>query len=222
MNRVAVLVLFFTATAACSSNSTAGAPDAATADGSSPDAATVPDASGDASIADGASPPPQDASGDASSSASSDGSTGAPSDAAGDGASACNTLANIGSPVTITEVAQDPPPPQGGTVVDGTYVLTSETTYTGPGGATGTTGTQTVTIQITGNTIQVAKDFDPPTSTYTLSTSGTTFSTTGVCPPGVGPLAGSYTATPTSFTVLLGPSATDAGPRWIEEVFTKH
>jgi hypothetical protein len=82
-------------------------------------------------------------------------------------------------------------------------------------------GPQTITIQITGGTIQVVKDFDPPTSTYSLATTGTTFMTTGVCPPGVGPLQGSYTATSTTFTIVLGPNVTDAGSHWLEESFTK-
>jgi hypothetical protein len=154
-----------------------------------------------------------------------DGSGVAPSDAADatsqDGPAACNSLMNVGQPVTVMEVAQDPPAARGGTVSDGVYTLTSETIYTGTGGPTATMGTQTITIQITGGTIQVVKDFDPTTSTYSLATTGTTFMTTGACPTGVGPLQGSYTATSTSFIILLGPNVTDAGSHWLEESFTK-
>jgi hypothetical protein len=178
-------------------------------------------ASACSSSSSGSTGPASDAA--SSTDTSSPGDAGGSTDAGeeGDGATVCNALPNTATPVTVTQVAQDPPAPQGGTVADGTYKMTSETIYTGAGGATGPMGTQTVTIQITGATIQVAKDFDPPTSTYTLATSGTGFTTTGACPPGLGPLQGSYTATPTSFTVLLGPNMTDAGSHWIEEVFAK-
>jgi hypothetical protein len=183
--------------AACSSSSSSsgGGNDAGVSEAGSPDA-------------------PEDTPGEAEGEASSEAAT-------ADGPAGCNDLMNVGQPVTVTEVAQDPPTPQGGTVSDGTYVLTTETVYTGAGGPTGTMGTQTITIQIASGTIQVVKDFDPPTSTYSLVTTGTMFNTTGVCPAGVGPLQGSYTATATTFSVLLGPNMTDAGSHWLEEAFTK-
>jgi hypothetical protein len=37
----------------------------------------------------------------------------------------------------------------------------------------------------------------------------------------LGPLQGSYTATPTTFSILLGPNMTDAGSHWLEEFFTR-
>src|SRR5262245_29922908 len=42
---------------------------------------------------------------------------------------ACNTLANIGSPITPTCVTGTMPTGIGGTILDGTYVFTSQTYY---------------------------------------------------------------------------------------------
>jgi hypothetical protein len=52
----------------------------------------------------------------------------------------CVSLQNCGTKVNVTEVAQTPPIPGGGTVVAGTYVMTDLTVFTGAGGATGDTG----------------------------------------------------------------------------------
>ena len=50
----------------------------------------------------------------------------------------CNTLDLTGvAAVTLTQVAGDAPSAAGGTVADGTYLLTKYTLYTGPGGPTG-------------------------------------------------------------------------------------
>jgi hypothetical protein len=142
-------------------------------------------------------------------------------DAGDAGAVVCNTLALGATPVTITQVASDPPAFQGGTVVDGTYKLTSETIYTGDGGATGPKGTATTTIQFQGGTIQAAKDSDPPTSTYGFAPTGGTYYATGKCPPGLGDIAGSYTATATTFTASFGAPGNDGGPPVYVETFTK-
>jgi hypothetical protein len=53
----------------------------------------------------------------------------------GDGG--CNALENCATKVFINQLAQDPPTPTGGTVPDGTYVLTSYTAFTGTGGPVG-------------------------------------------------------------------------------------
>jgi hypothetical protein len=145
-------------------------------------------------------------------------------DAAGDAASdapvVCNTVVNAAPSVTKTQVAMAPPAPQGGTLVDGTYFLTDYTIFTGPQGATGSTGTSQTTLQITGNTLQVADKGSPPTRTVMLTTSGTGFTAKTSCPSGLGDISGSYTATATSLVVQLGGNP-DAGTPTTQETFTK-
>ena len=61
----------------------------------------------------------------------------------------CNTLQNCGARVFILNVAQAPPTAQGGTIPDGTYVLTDYRVFTGAGGQSGTTSawfTETMTL----------------------------------------------------------------------------
>lgn len=76
------------------------------------------------------------------------------------GACACNALVNTTPPVPevqTTNVAADLPAPAGGTIVDGTYYLTAENVYTGPGGASGPTGvTVANVVVIQGGTVQFA------------------------------------------------------------------
>ncbi len=52
----------------------------------------------------------------------------------------CGFGANVGSDVDVQQMASTAPTPTGGTIADGTYVLTSGTLYTGAGGATGPLG----------------------------------------------------------------------------------
>jgi hypothetical protein len=51
----------------------------------------------------------------------------------------CNQLQNCGAKVYVVEVAATAPAAVGGTVVDGTYVLTDYKMYTGPSGTSGPT-----------------------------------------------------------------------------------
>jgi len=132
-------------------------------------------------------------------------------DAGDGGPTVCNSLVNSAQPVAIVEVAGEPPPGEGGTPASGTYVLTSETRYTGPDGATGDGGTDQITIQIAGSTIQVSKTSMPTTATYSFNPSGTSYIALGICPPHTGGLMGSYTATPTTFTASLTAQGSDAG-----------
>jgi hypothetical protein len=193
------LVLVVLAVPACSSSSSpAGASDAGSGG----------DASGDAST-------PVEAS------LSDDAGGGAAADAPDDGPTVCTTLVNAGQPVTASQVATAAPPFQGGTIAEGTYVLTSETVYTGPGGATGPGSTQSITIRIQSGTIEVAKDTDPPTSTYMLAPTGTTYVATGQCPPMLGDIVGSYTATTTTFVASLGAPGGDGGTPTNVDTFTK-
>jgi len=49
----------------------------------------------------------------------------------------CNALVNCAPHVDVNEVAQNPPAATGGTVPDGTYLLTGYQIFTGPSGSTG-------------------------------------------------------------------------------------
>ncbi len=51
----------------------------------------------------------------------------------------CNTLANCGSKIYVIQEPQSGPTAQGGTVLDGTYVLTDYRVFTGGGGSSGVT-----------------------------------------------------------------------------------
>jgi hypothetical protein len=176
-----------------------GVTDAAAKEGAAPtqkDAAIQPDASpGDASSAPDAT---------------SEGGT----------AVACNTLANTAMPVTVQQLAEDPPAPLGGTVADGKYDLTGVAIYTGPDGPSGSTGSAQTTIEISGSTIEVSSTGEPPTRTTSLSTSGTTFTSTDTCPDSV-VSTGSFTATSTTFSIFLDGGTDDAGARTVVETFTR-
>jgi hypothetical protein len=172
--------------------------------------------SGADAVSEGATPPEAEAGGNDASNSEDAG------DADDGGPTVCNTLVNAGQPVTATQVAEVAPAFQGGTVVDGTYTLTSQTIYTGPGGATGpSTTTLTTTISIQGSTFQVSKDTSPPTSTYMFAPTGTTYVATGECPDLVGNIVGSFTAMATTFVVSLEAPGDDGGAPTTVDTFTK-
>jgi hypothetical protein len=150
------------------------------------------------------------------------GDSGPLTDAAGsvaDGAAACNALTNAASPVMGTEVAQNPPTLVGGTIVDGTYFLTGLTTYTGPQGSTGSSGTTQTTIKISGATIQVITNGTPATRNETLTTTGNQFTSTDTCPD-TNVIQGTYTATATTLVVQFSAGTDDAGARTVAESFS--
>lgn len=171
------------------------------------------DAASDASTTDAAAH-------DAASSDDSASDVSAP-DAAG---RACNLVVNVAPTIAIDFVATAPPAAQGGAIVDGTYTMTSATIYTGVGGNAGPTGlTAKVTIAISGATIQVASKTKPPDDhvTTTFTTSGSSFTATNTCPD-VKSSGGEYTATATTFAVLLPAGTSDGGAaRVLVETFTK-
>lgn len=118
---------------------------------------------------------------------------------------ACHDLVNVGTNVVFTAEASPPPTPLGGTIVDGTYVLTTATLYTGTGGASGPTGdTRSMTMRITG--ARGDSIFDGVARTAQFAVSGTTMTSTSVCPESGGTRTDGYDATPTTFAVHLGGS----------------
>jgi hypothetical protein len=102
------------------------------------------------------------------------------------GPTACTTLANVGAEVPIVGVAASMPTPTGGTIKDGTYVLTAMTAYTGPGGPTGPQADkQSNTMRITGanwESVGTKNGKDNVPNVGTWSVSGTTFTMTETCP----------------------------------------
>jgi hypothetical protein len=128
----------------------------------------------------------------------------------GDGG-ACTSLANIASAIPQMDVAQTIPPPSGGTLVDGLYVKTRDTVYTGAGGASGPTGTMAKeTLGISGSATGTAR-FD---SVFLKGTDEINERITFVpgpggsgavnieCPP-YGPLSWPYTVRNTGTTIEL-------------------
>jgi hypothetical protein len=144
----------------------------------------------------------------------------AAADVPAEAATACNMLTNSASVITFSQVNQNPPTPQGGTIVDGTYAMTDASIYTGPNGPSGPSGMSQTTIQITGSTIQVASNGQPTTRTVTLATSGTSLTATDTCPDSK-VTQGSYTATSTTLLIFLDAGTDDAGARTLVETFTK-
>ena len=185
-----------------------------------------PDSGG--SDAGAASDANKDSGGDAPADASSDATgspdTSAPSspatDAAEDAALACNVLVNSAAVVTVEQVASNPPAPEGGTIVDGIYAMTSAIIYTGPNGPSGATGTGQTTLQVEGNTIQVATTGQPPALTVSFTTGGTNINAVNTCPD-TDPRPATYTATPTSLVIQLPGGTDDAGARTVVETYTK-
>jgi hypothetical protein len=143
------------------------------------------------------------------------------SDAAGDDSGApCNTIANDAPVVNVTQVAADPPVPQGGTVMDGTYWQTSLAIYTGPSGPTGTSGTSQMTAEIQGEIVQIVSADQPARRTVTLMTSDAGFTSIDTCPTPQS-AEGYFTATPTTLMIFLAGGTDDAGARTVVETLTK-
>jgi hypothetical protein len=195
--RHCVLVLL----AGCGSNSTSGATAAS-------DAASVPM---DASASEAA--PESETAADAETAE-------AAADDASDAGPPCNTIANGAPVVDIVQVAADPPAPQGGTIVDGTYWATSFDIYTGPAGPAGKTGTSQTTALIQGSTVQLASAGQPMTRTVMLTTADAGFTAVDMCPD-TQTSQGSYTATPSTLTILLPGGTDDAGARTVAETLTR-
>jgi hypothetical protein len=132
----------------------------------------------------------------------------------------CNTIANAAPVVSVTQVAADPPGPQGGTIVDGTYWGTSVTIYTGPNGPTGATGTSQMTALVQGSTVQLVTSGQPARRTIALTTADAGFTSVDTCPASQ-TSQGGYTATPTTLTFFLPGGTDDAGARTVVDTLTK-
>ncbi|MBI2395824.1 MAG: hypothetical protein HYV09_40035 [Deltaproteobacteria bacterium] len=119
---------------------------------------------------------------------------------AGDAADACAPITNVGTVITKTTVSSAPPTMTGGTIVDGTYVLTNITKYNGVVGSI----THKETMLFSGGNGQNVDSADggPDKHTYfKYTTSGSELTMTVACG-GAGSLKIKYTATPTTFTLI--------------------
>lgn len=117
-----------------------------------------------------------------------------------DSGSPCASIADEGDVVTYVVEAADPPAPAGGTILDGTYVLTSGTFFTGPGGESGLGDKRSMTIRVTGTVVEGARTEGTWRFTYTID--GATLHMTETCPRQHLEDLG-YSATPTSLTLFV-------------------
>lgn len=123
--------------------------------------------------------------------------------AGGNGGTPCNTLAISGPLITQMAALGSAPMPAGGTIGDGTYVMTRYDVYAP---ASPSASPIKATIRVAGNQLDYATGTDTLMSnaTYSTSTSGTTWFLTGTCP--VAPTTqGAYTATPTAIMLFSNP-----------------
>ncbi|HEX7478680.1 MAG TPA: hypothetical protein VF331_12800 [Polyangiales bacterium] len=146
------------------------------------------------------------------------GSSKAPAASMDGSTAACNAVVDDGPLVTMTAVASAAPSPVGGTIADGTYVLSAATLYTGPGGSTAASGGAfSGVFQIKGTTMLQVGTVSGKEERYvtTFTTSGTTLSTNDTCPVAKSETH-SFSANPTGFTVY---DATGNGT--FEQAYTK-
>ncbi len=139
----------------------------------------------------------------------------------------CNTMLNCGTQTNIIEVAQSQPLAQGGSVVDGVYVMTDYTVYTGSGGTAGPTGAWfKETMSFTTEAIdggaptgdagvlqqmawgEISSSNAAPTTNRTASGTAyfesSSYSTIDIpCPSNSNPFPAGYTATPTTLILFV-------------------
>lgn len=97
----------------------------------------------------------------------------------------CNAISDDGPKITAVAMADTPPAPTGGTIVDGTYELTELVLHTGPGGSTKVPSESgSAVLQIRGASMQQVGTVKGVELRYTrtLTTSGTTLTTNDTCP----------------------------------------
>jgi len=127
---------------------------------------------------------------------------------AGTGGAGCSSIANIGATVTQVQASGALPAPLGGTIADGTYVLTKDEAY--PPVSVSVPFHSSQTLEIAGAVMNVALVSDEfPAGlkgTANLVTSGTVATLTWLCGAD-GTFDEGYTATATEL-VLIAPQST--------------
>jgi hypothetical protein len=129
----------------------------------------------------------------------------------GDGA-VCSTFTLDGNTVEQAGVIGDPPTAVGGTVTDGTYVLTDDSVFVGTSGIAGPTGiTAKRTIVIATGKLDDAQDLGGTGKTVTssrttsaYSATGSTIALTAICPSGGGGAQYQFTTTDTTLVLIDG------------------
>jgi len=131
------------------------------------------------------------------------GGTGGSTGGGGTGSGACNDLTVSGNAITQTAATGTAPTPAGGTIADGTYVLTRYDVYA-PGSPSASP--YRVKYRVTGNLLEVATGGGTIISNlnYSTTVSGSAWNLTGTCPVSA-PAAVPYTATATMLFVFNGP-----------------
>ena len=129
---------------------------------------------------------------------------------------ACNTLTSLGAPVTPTCMSGTIPTGTGGTIVDGTYTLISQTYY---GSTTCPSTPINGTLEIEGACVQEVTSTPIVVTASTLHmVAGATITRTVTCLDlgiDAGPLTvdfatDTFTATPTTFTIFIKNSGTSS------------
>jgi hypothetical protein len=137
---------------------------------------------------------------------------------------ACNALSNVGSSVTPTCMTGTIPRGTGGTIVDGTYVLTAQTYYNS---ATCSTIPVGGTIELAGGCLQLVIGVPfSGTGSFTYTVQGADITMTETCVNPSGATADTptttFTATPTTFTRFIMNSGTGNLNPDRTETYTKH
>ena len=124
----------------------------------------------------------------------------------------CATIANVGDSILAMDGIGTPPTPMGGTIADGTYVLTKLEAFPPETTSPVFPFHKTTTLEIAGSTMNVAtlNDDNPAgiKGTATLTTSGTQLTITWVCGAG-GTFDQGYTATPSELIFIIPPGGVE-------------
>ncbi len=167
-----------------------------------------------AACSDGSTTTSSSSGGGSSSSSSSGGSSsssGGSSSSSSGGGGQCNTLGQQGAKLDVTGSKANPPAASGGTVADGTYVLTGSKLYGAavPEGPITGASSPATTVEVKGTTYNsiITRPTGDSRTTSTLAVSGVNATLTATCAfpvadGGLGaPIQTTYSATSTGFTI---------------------
>ena len=140
------------------------------------------------------------------------------------GSPSCNTLDDDAATVMLQISADTPPVGTGGAVSDGAYALSGFTLYDAALAGSGISQAISIEVVISGATWQLATSgassvLGAAAQTATFMPSGSMFQLAPTCPAGGQGLAGTYTATASSLTLLGTTPATGAATTGL--TFTK-